>query len=381
MFGLNDTQRMMRDAAKDFAQHVLRPQSAIWDKNSEIPTDTIRSLGEMGFYGMLVPEELGGSDAGYLSLALVVEEIAKGDGALSTITSVMNSVVCGPICTFGSAQQKADWLTDLATGVKLGAFCLTEPQAGSDAAALTTRAIKNDQGWCLSGTKQFITNGSICDVAIVFAVTEPSLGKKGMSAFLVPATADGFQVTNIEKKMGQHASDTAQLHFADIQLPESALLGEVGQGYSIALANLEGGRIGIAAQCVGMAQAAFDIAAQYAQDRQSFNKPLIDHQAISFRLADMDTQIEAARQLVWLAARKKDNAEPALREAAMAKLFASEMAEKVVSDAMQVLGGYGYLNDFPIEQIYRDVRVAKIYEGTSDIQKIIIARDIEKRFS
>ena len=381
MFGLNDTQRMMRDAAKDFAQHVLRPQSAIWDKNSEIPTDTIRSLGEMGFYGMLVPEELGGSDAGYLSLALVVEEIAKGDGALSTITSVMNSVVCGPICTFGSTQQKADWLTDLATGVKLGAFCLTEPQAGSDAAALTTRAIKNDQGWCLSGTKQFITNGSICDVAIVFAVTEPSLGKKGMSAFLVPATADGFQVTNIEKKMGQHASDTAQLHFADIQLPESALLGEVGQGYSIALANLEGGRIGIAAQCVGMAQAAFDIAAQYAQDRQSFNKPLIDHQAISFRLADMDTQIEAARQLVWLAARKKDKWEPALREAAMAKLFASEMAEKVVSDAMQVLGGYGYLNDFPIEQIYRDVRVAKIYEGTSDIQKMIIARDIEKRFS
>lgn len=381
MFELNDTQRMMRDAAKDFAQNVLKPQSAGWDQSSVIPTDAIRSLGEMGFYGMLVPENLGGSDAGYLTLALVVEEIAKGDGALSTITSVMNSVVCGPICAFGSPQQQSDWLEDLATGVKLGAFCLTEPQAGSDAAALTTRAIKNDQGWCLSGTKQFITNGSICDVAIVFAVTDPALGKKGMSAFLVPANAEGFQVTNIEKKMGQHASDTAQLHFADVQLPENALLGQVGQGYAIALANLEGGRIGIAAQCVGMAQAAFDIAAQYAQERQSFNKPLMDHQAIAFRLADMETQIEAARQLVWLAARKKDNAEPALREAAMAKLFASEMAETVVSEAMQVLGGYGYLSDFPIEQIYRDVRVAKIYEGTSDIQKMIIARDIEKRYS
>ncbi|MFQ3230494.1 acyl-CoA dehydrogenase family protein [Reinekea sp.] len=381
MFELNDTQRMMRDAAKDFAQNVLKPQSAGWDQSSIIPTEAIRSLGEMGFYGMLVPESMGGSDAGYLSLALVVEEIAKGDGALSTITSVMNSVVCGPICAFGTKQQQSDWLEDLATGVKLGAFCLTEPQAGSDAAALTTRASKNDQGWILSGTKQFITNGSICDVAIVFAVTDPALGKKGMSAFLVPANAEGFQVTNIEKKMGQRASDTAQLHFADVQLPENALLGKVGQGYAIALANLEGGRIGIAAQCVGMAQAAFDIAAQYAQERQSFDKALMEHQAVAFRLADMETQIEAARQLVWLAARKKDQAEPALREAAMAKLFASEMAEKVVSEAMQVLGGYGYLNDFPIEQIYRDVRVAKIYEGTSDIQKMIIARDIEKRYS
>jgi butyryl-CoA dehydrogenase len=381
VFELNDTQRMMRDAAKDFAQNVLKPQSAGWDQSSIIPTEAIRSLGEMGFYGMLVPESMGGSDAGYLSLALVVEEIAKGDGALSTITSVMNSVVCGPICAFGTKQQQSDWLEDLATGVKLGAFCLTEPQAGSDAAALTTRASKNDQGWILSGTKQFITNGSICDVAIVFAVTDPALGKKGMSAFLVPANAEGFQVTNIEKKMGQRASDTAQLHFADVQLPENALLGKVGQGYAIALANLEGGRIGIAAQCVGMAQAAFDIAAQYAQERQSFDKALMEHQAVAFRLADMETQIEAARQLVWLAARKKDQAEPALREAAMAKLFASEMAEKVVSEAMQVLGGYGYLNDFPIEQIYRDVRVAKIYEGTSDIQKMIIARDIEKRYS
>ena len=381
MIELNDIQRMMRDAASDFSINALKPNSALWDKSSEIPVDTIRELGEMGFYGMLVPESYGGSDAGYLSLALVVEEIAKGDGALSTVTSVMNSVVCGPVNAFGSDQQKEQWLTPLATGEKLGAFCLTEPQAGSDAAALKTKATKVDGGWRISGTKQFITNGSICDVAIVFAVTNPELGKKGMSAFLVPSELPGFEVTNIEKKMGQHASDTAQLHFNDVIVPSDALLGKEGQGYAIALANLEGGRIGIAAQCVGMAQAAFDIAANYALERQSFDKPLMEHQAIAFRLADMDTKIEAARQLVWLAACKKDRGEAALREAAMAKLMASEMAESVVSEAMQVLGGYGYLNDFPLEQIYRDVRVAKIYEGTSDIQKMIIARDIEKRFS
>ncbi|MBU2864154.1 acyl-CoA dehydrogenase family protein [Reinekea forsetii] len=378
---LNDIQRMMRDAASDFSINALKPNSALWDKSSEIPVDTIRELGEMGFYGMLVPETYGGSDAGYLSLALVVEEIAKGDGALSTVTSVMNSVVCGPVNAFGSDQQKEQWLTPLATGEQLGAFCLTEPQAGSDAAALKTKATKVDGGWRISGTKQFITNGSICDVAIVFAVTNPELGKKGMSAFLVPSELPGFEVTNIEKKMGQHASDTAQLHFNDVVVPSDALLGKEGQGYAIALANLEGGRIGIAAQCVGMAQAAFDIAANYALERKSFDKPLMEHQAIAFRLADMDTKIEAARQLVWLAACKKDRGEAALREAAMAKLMASEMAESVVSEAMQVLGGYGYLNDFPLEQIYRDVRVAKIYEGTSDIQKMIIARDIEKRFS
>jgi alkylation response protein AidB-like acyl-CoA dehydrogenase len=378
---LNDIQSMMRDAASDFAQNVLKPLSPQWDKSSVVPVETIRELGEMGFYGLLVPEALGGSDAGYLTLALVVEEIAKGDGAMSTITSVMNSVVCGPLNAFGSIDQQQEWLVGLATGEKLGAFCLTEPQAGSDAAALSCRAVKNEQGWLLSGTKQFITNGSICDVAIVFAVTDPALGKKGMSAFLVPANAEGFQVTNVEHKMGQHASDTAQLHFDNVQLSKSALLGKEGQGYSIALANLEGGRIGIAAQCVGMAQAAFDIAAHYAQERKSFEQPLMSHQAIAFRLAEMETQIEAARQLVWLAASKKDRSEPALREAAMAKLFASEMAEKVTSEAIQVLGGYGYLNDFPIEQIYRDVRVAQIYEGTSDIQKMILARDIEKRFS
>jgi alkylation response protein AidB-like acyl-CoA dehydrogenase len=378
---LNDIQTMMRDAARDFAQKELKPNSAQWDESAEQPLAVIKQMGEMGFYGLTVEENFGGSHAGYLSLALVVEEIAKGDGALSTITSVMNSVVCSPIATYGSDSQKNAWLHGLATGAKIGAFCLTEPQAGSDAAALRTRATKTDQGWRLNGTKQFITNGAIADVAIVFALTDPSLGKKGLSAFLVPTDSKGFDVPVVEKKMGQRASDTAQLVFNDIELPYEALLGKEGQGYSIALSNLEGGRIGIAAQCVGMAQAAFDYAAAYALERTSFGTELINHQAVAFRLADMETQIEAARQLVWQAARLKDEGEKALREAAMAKLFASEMAEKVVSDAMQTLGGYGYLSEYPIEQIYRDVRVAKIYEGTSDIQKMIIARDIEGRFS
>jgi len=381
MSNLNDIQMMMRDAAHDFAQQELKPNSPKWDKSGEHPVGVIKQLGEMGFYGLTVAEEYGGSDAGYLSLALVVEEIAKGDGALSTITSVMNSVVCSPIAKFGTPAQKEQWLEPLATGKKLGAFCLTEPQAGSDAAALKTKAIKTDTGWRLSGSKQFITNGAIADIAIVFAVTDPDKNKKGLSAFIVPTHLEGFEVPNVEEKMGQRASDTAQLLFNDIELPEDALLGEPGQGYSIALANLEGGRIGIAAQSVGMAQAAFDIAASYALERESFGQPIMNHQAVSFRLAEMDTQIEAARQLVWHAARLKDSGEKSLREAAMAKLFASEMAEKVVSEAMQTLGGYGYLNDFPIEQIYRDVRVARIYEGTSDIQKMIIARTIGDRYS
>jgi len=372
---------MMRDAARDFAQNELKPNSPKWDKSAEHPVAVIKQLGEMGFYGLTVSEEFGGSDAGYLSLALVVEEIAKGDGALSTITSVMNSVVCSPIAQYGTQAQKETWLTPLATGEALGAFCLTEPQAGSDAAALKTKAVKTDSGWRLSGSKQFITNGAIADLAIVFAVTDPALGKKGLSAFLVPAHLEGFTVPVVEEKMGQRASDTAQLVFNDIELPADALLGAEGQGYAIALGNLEGGRIGIAAQCVGMAQAAFDVAAAYANERESFGDTLMHHQAVGFRLAEMDTQIEAARQLVWHAARLKDEGRKALREAAMAKLFASEMAERVVSEAMQTLGGYGYLTDFPIEQIYRDVRVARIYEGTSDIQKMIIARDIEGRFS
>jgi alkylation response protein AidB-like acyl-CoA dehydrogenase len=378
-FGLSDIQIMMRDAAQAFARERLKPKSAEWDKSGEHPIDIIREMGQQGFYGLTVPEALGGVDAGYLTLALVVEEIAKGDGAMSTITSVMNSVVCGPLLGFGSQQQKEEWLVPLASGDKLGAFCLSEPQAGSDAAALKTRAVKTDTGWLLNGSKQFITNGAIADLAIVFAVTDPAAGKKGISAFLVPTHLPGYNVTRVEDKMGQRASDTAQLTFTDLALPAGALLGKEGQGYGIALGNLEGGRIGIAAQCLGMAQAAHEVACAYARERISFGEPLMNHQAVSFRLADMATNIEAARQLVWHAARLKDAGVPCLREAAMAKLFASEMAERVCSDALQTLGGYGYLSDFPLEQIARDVRVTKIYEGTSDIQKLLIVRSIGER--
>lgn len=378
-FGLSDIQIMMRDAARAFAREQLKPHSAEWDRSGEHPVDVIRAMGQQGFYGLTVPEELGGVDAGYLTLALVVEEIARGDGALSTITSVMNSVVCGPLLGFGSDEQQQEWLVPLASGEKLGAFCLTEPQAGSDASALKTRATKTDSGWVLNGTKQFITNGAIADLAIVFAVTDPEAGKKGISAFLVPTHLPGYEVSRVEEKMGQRASDTAQLTFNDLALPVDSLLGKEGQGYSIALGNLEGGRIGIAAQCVGMAQAAHEVACAYALERTSFGEPLMKYQAVSFRLANMATQIEAARQLVWHAARLKDAGLPCLREAAMAKVFASEMAEKVCSDALQTLGGYGYLSDFPLEQIARDVRVTKIYEGTSDIQNLIIVRSIEER--
>lgn len=380
MFGFNDTQLMMRDAAQDFAERAIAPEAVRWDKDHHVPVKVFKELGQLGFYGLLVPESEGGTDSGYLALALVVEELAKADGASSTVVSVMNSVVCAPVAQFGSQAQKRQWLAPLVSGEMLGCFALTEPQAGSDAGALQCRAKRRGEHWQLSGTKQFITNGSIAEVALVFAVTAPAKGKQGISAFLVPMHLPGATVPKVESKLGQHASDTAQLHFDDVLLDACALLGEEGEGYRIALSNLEGGRIGIAAQCVGMAQAAFDLAAGYAGQRTSFNQPLMSHQAVAFRLAEMETQIETARQMVYHAARRKDAGLPALREAAMAKLYASEMAEKVVSDAMQTLGGYGYLSEYPIEKIYRDVRVARIYEGTSDIQKMLIARDIERRF-
>lgn len=369
-------QELVVDTARDFARDVLAPNAAAWDRDHVHPVDEIRQMGELGFYGMLVSEDWGGSDLGYETLARVVEEIAAGDGGLSTIVSVMNSVVCGPLAKFGTEAQKQQWLVPMAGGEMLGAFCLTEPQAGSDASALRTRAVRDGDDWVLNGTKQFITNGKYADLAIVFAVTDPEAGKRGLSAFLVPAGTPGFKVATVEEKMGQRSSDTAQLQFDDVRLPADALLGEPGQGYKIALANLEGGRIGIAAQAVGMARAALDYAIEYAKDRQSFNVPLIQHQGIQFKLAEMATRLESARQLVLHAARLKDAGKPCLKEACMAKLLASEQAEWICSEAIQVLGGYGYLTDFPLERIYRDVRVTRIYEGTSEIQKLVIAREL-----
>ncbi|MFJ3077790.1 acyl-CoA dehydrogenase [Pseudomonas sp. NPDC087029] len=373
---VTDEQQQIADAVRDFAQERLKPFAEQWDKAHRFPKEAIEEMAGLGLFGMLVPEQYGGSDTGYVAYAMALEEIAAGDGACSTIMSVHNSVGCVPILKFGSEQQKQQFLVPLASGAMLGAFALTEPQAGSDASSLKTRARLEGDHYVLNGSKQFITSGQNAGVVIVFAVTDPDAGKRGISAFIVPTDSPGYQVARVEDKLGQHASDTCQIVFDNVQVPVANRLGEEGQGYKIALANLEGGRIGIASQAVGMARAAFEVARDYAHERQSFGKPLIEHQAVAFRLADMATRIAVARQMVLHAAALRDAGRPALVEASMAKLFASEMAEKVCSDALQTLGGYGYLSDFPLERIYRDVRVCQIYEGTSDIQRMVIARNL-----
>ena len=371
---LNEEQELIRDTARRFAAERLAPNSAEWDRSGRFPAEEIAEMGALGFMGMLVPEEWDGSKTDHIAYALALEEIAAGNGAISTIMSVHNSVGCVPILRYGSDEQKERFLRPMARGEHLGAFCLTEPQAGSDASALTTRAARTDRGWVLNGVKQFITSGKNADTAIVFAVTDAAAGKKGISAFIVPTATQGYRVASLEDKLGQTLSDTAQIAFEDMEIPAGNLLGREGEGYRIALSNLEGGRIGIAAQSVGMARAALELALDYARERVSMGRKLIDHQAVAFRLADMATRVEAARQMVLHAASLRDAGRPALKEASMAKLFASEIAEKVCSDAIQTFGGYGYTRDFAAERIYRDVRVCQIYEGTSDIQRIVIAR-------
>jgi len=371
---LSAEQQIIRDTLRDFAARELAPHAARWDREHRFPREALHALGRLGALGVVVPDTFGGADLDYLSLAVAIEEIAAGDGATSTIVSVQNSVVCGPILAFGSEAQKRKYLPPLAGGERFGCFCLTEPGAGSDASALTTRAERRSDRYVLNGVKQFITSGKNADVAIVFAVTDRAAGKKGISAFIVDTRTPGFVVSRVEDKLGQRASDTAQITFENCEVPAHDLLGVEGQGYRIALANLEAGRIGIAAQAVGMARSALDAAVAYAHERHSFGKPLHEHQAIAFRLADMATQVEVARQMVWHAAALRDAGEACLKEASMAKLFASEMAERVCSDAIQVHGGYGYVADFAVERIYRDVRVCQIYEGTSDIQRMVISR-------
>lgn len=373
---LSEEQEMIRDMARAFAQEQLAPHAAEWDRTATFPDAAIRQMGELGLLGMVVPEEWDGAGADHVAYALAIEEVAAGDGSCSTIMSVHNSVACMPILKFGTTAQKERFLRPMARGELLGAFVLTEPQAGSDAANIKTRATRDGDDYVLNGVKQFITSGKNGHIGITFAVTDPAQGKRGISAFIVPTDTHGYTVARVEEKMGQHASDTAQIVFEDLRLSPDHLLGKEGEGYRIALSNLEGGRIGIASQSVGMARAAYEHALVYAKDRQAFGAPLVEHQAIAFRLADMATQIDAARLLVLRAAMLRDAQKPCLKEASMAKLFASEMAERVCSAAMQVLGGYGYLNDFPIERIYRDVRVAQIYEGTSDIQRIVISRAV-----
>ncbi len=371
---LTEEQRLIRETARSYASEHIAPYAAQWDRDAIFPAEALRGLAKLGFYGMLVPEQHGGCDIGYVAAALVLEEIGVADAACSTIVSVTNSVGCMPLLQYGTAQQQRDFLAPLARGDKLAAFCLTEPQAGSDASGLKTRAQARSGDYVLNGTKQFITSGKNADIAIVFAVTDPAAGKRGISAFIVPTDTPGYRVASVETKMGQRASDTCQIAFEDCVVPAQNLLGDEGQGYKIALGNLEGGRIGIAAQCVGIARAALEAATLYSREREAFAKPLSEHQAVAFKLADMATQIEAARQLTLHAAALKDAGAPCLSEASMAKLFASEIAERVCSDAIQIHGGYGYLQDFPVERFYRDVRACQIYEGTSEVQKMVISR-------
>jgi alkylation response protein AidB-like acyl-CoA dehydrogenase len=371
-----EDQRMIRDAARDFSTDCLAPFAAQWDRDAHLPEGVVRQMGELGLLGMIVPSEWGGSYTDYVAYALAVEEVAAGCASCATLMSVHNSVGCGPILNFGSAQQKEQYLQDLATGRKIGAFCLTEPQAGSEANNLRTRAVLQDSKWILNGNKQFVSNATIADVAIVFAVTDPELGKRGLSAFIVPTDTPGFNVGRPEHKLGIRASETCPITLDNCAVPEANLLGARGEGLRIALSNLEGGRIGIAAQAVGIARAAFDAARQYANERIQFGKAIKEHQSVANMLADMTTQLNAARLLVHHAARLRSAGKPCLSEASQAKLYASEVAEKICSNAIQIHGGYGYLEDYPVERHYRDARITQIYEGTSEVQRMVIARSV-----
>jgi butyryl-CoA dehydrogenase len=373
---LNPEQQQIRDMTQHFAEQKIKPFSAQWDKQHFFPKHVLAEMGELGLMGMLVPEVWGGSDTGYLAYATAIEAIAAADGACSTIMSVHNSVGCMPLLHYGSDWQKQQFLIPLAQGQMLAGFALTEAQAGSDASNLKCKATRVGEDYVLDGGKQFITSAQHADVLMVFAVTDATAGKKGISAFIVRTDSPGYSVLRVEDKMGQHASDTGQIQFDQLRVPKRQLLGVEGQGYKIALDNLAGGRIGIAAQSVGMASAALEAAVSYAKQRHAFGRAIIEHQAVAFRLADMATQVAVARQMVWHAASLRESGQSAVVEASMAKLFASEMAEKVCSGAIQTLGGYGYLSDFPVEQIARDVRIAQIYEGTSDVQRMLIARNL-----
>lgn len=376
---LTEQQQMIRDMARSFARERLVPHAAEWDKTHYFPKAELHEMGKLGFLGVTVPEEWDGAGADAVSMACVLEELAAGEAATSTIVSGHNSVACMPISQFGTPEQKERFLKPMARGEWIGAFALTEAHGGSDAGALTTRAVKSGNRYVINGSKQFITTGQNGDICIVFAKTDPERGSKGISAFIVPIATPGYKVIRVESKMGQRASDTCQIAFEDMEIPAENLLGQEGEGYRIALANLESGRIGIAAQAVGIARSAYEVAVAYAQERRVFGKPIIDHQAAGFRIARMASRIESARQLVLHAAVLKDNGWPCLMEACMAKLEASEIAEFVCSEAIQTLGGYGYLSDFPVERMYRDARVTRIYEGTNDIQHLVILRELQRR--
>jgi alkylation response protein AidB-like acyl-CoA dehydrogenase len=375
---LTDDQRAIRDMARDFAQNELAPHAAQWERDKWIPDAVVTQMGELGLLGMTVGDQWGGSFSDYVAYALAIEEIAAGDASTSTLMSVHNSVGCGPVDAWGTQTQKERWLRDLATGKKIGCFCLTEPQAGSEANNLKTKAELKDGKWVINGSKQFITNGKRAKLAIVFAVTDPNLGKKGISCFVVPTDTPGFNVGPMEKKLGIRASDTCPISLVDCAVPEDHMLGPRGKGLAIALSNLEGGRIGIAAQALGIARAALEAALAYAKERNQFGKKIVEHQSIANLLADMHTRINAARLMILHAAKMRDAGLPCLSEASQAKLYASELAEWVCSKAIQIHGGYGYLEDYPVERFYRDARITQIYEGTSEVQRMVIARELAK---
>lgn len=374
---LNEEQRMIRECTRQFARRAIAPHAQDWEKAGWIDDAAVAQMGDMGLLGMIVPDTWGGSYLDYVAYALAVEEVSAADAAAGTLMSVHNSVGCGPLLNYGSDEQKGEWLARLASGEVIGCFCLTEPQAGSEAHNLRTRAELRDGRWVLNGAKQFVSNGRRAGLAIVFAVTDATLGKKGISAFLVPTNTPGFRIERSEHKMGIRASDTCAITLDDCSIPAANLLGERGKGLSIALSNLEGGRIGIAAQAVGIARAAFEAALLYSRERVQFDKPIGEHQSIANLLADMHTQINAARLLTLHAARLRSAGQPCLSEASQAKLFASEMAERVCSKALQIHGGYGYLEDFPVQRYYRDARITQIYEGASEIQRLLIARELK----
>ena len=373
---LSESQILLRESTRDFAQRALAPHAAQRDRDGHASREMLKELAALGYFGMLLPDDWGGAGLDYVSYAVAIAEIAAADGACSTTVSVHNSLVCRPILNYGSEEHKRLYLPALARGEMLGAFCLTEPEAGSDAGALRTRAERQGNAYVLKGAKQFITSGSSADLAIVFAVTDPQAGKRGISAFIVPTATPGYEIASIERTMGQRGWDHCQIALRNCRVPAENLLGGEGNGLAIALSNLETGRIGVAAQAFGMARAAYEFALAYSGERRTFGKAIFEHQAVAFRLADMATQLQAAELMILQAARLRDAGLPCLKEASMAKLFATEMAERVCSDAVQTLGGYGYLADFPLERIYRDVRVCKIYEGTSDIQRLVISRQI-----
>ena len=374
---LNEDQRMIRDMARQFAQSELAPRAAEWDKSGWIDDAVVRQMGELGLLGMVVPEKWGGSYVDYVAYALAVEEISAGCGATGAMVSIHSSVGCGPLLNYGTPEQQQAWLPDLASGKAIGCFALTEPHAGSEAHNLHTRAVLEDGEWVLSGAKRFVSNAKRARLAIVFAVTDPELGKKGLSAFLVPTDNPGFKIERMEHKMGIRGSDTCAVTLDNCRIPEANLLGPRGKGLAIALSNLEGGRIGIAAQALGIARAAFEAALAYARERTQFGVPLTEHQSVANMLADMHTRLNAARLLILHAARLRSDGVACLSEASQAKLFASEMAEDVCSKAVQIHGGYGYLEDYPVERLYRDARITQIYEGTSEIQRLVIARELK----